>query len=590
MRRLVAVCGLLVLAAAGCLQTPQPLQQSGEEVEKDKDLGLKTIRDVATVGNLGPLHVSGVGLVTGLDKTGGGSPPSLWRKMLEDDLHKKGVENVKSLLNSDESALVLVSTIIPAGARKGDRLDIEVTLPPGSGATSLRGGYLQETALMNFDTTQHLSLNAQGGNKLIKGHTLARARGPLLVGFGSGNDPARMKSGRIWQGAVSLIDRPLHLTLNEDQKFYRVANVLADRLNLTFREDSKKRLRLLQQVADGLNEKFTPGASSPLAKAKTKETVEINLPWEYRNNPERFLRVALLVPLRETPELEIRYRRKLEEMLLDPAQTIRAALRLEALGKESIASLKNGLESKYILVRFASAEALAYLGNTAGGEELAELATAEQTAALRAYCLAALTALNEAVSNVKLEQMLSVPDASLRYGAFRALREMDPSNPRFEGELVNDAFWLHNVAHNSAPMVHVSTARRAEVVLFGEEPFLKTPVKIMAGAEFTITAEREDTRCTVSRFSLRQKTPERHQCSLRLRDVLKMIAQMGGSYADVVDLLKQANEGGQLNCPLWLDALPPAPSVEELARAGRDPSFFAEVQTPTPLRPTSGTR
>jgi hypothetical protein len=151
-----------------------------------------------------------------------------------------------------------------------------------------------------------------------------------------------------------------------------------------------------------------------------------------------------------------------------------------------------------------------------------------------------------------------------------------------QGELLNDSFWLHSVAPASAPMVHVSTARRAEVVLFGEEPFLKTPLKIMAGSEYTVTAERDDTRCTVSRFSLRQSTPERHQCSLRLRDVLKTLAEMGGSYADAVDLLKRAHDEGCLSCPLWVDALPEAPSVEELAQAGRDPSLLSEIAGPAP--------
>jgi hypothetical protein len=603
MKRLVAVCAILVLAAAGCLQTQQARLPSAEEAERDKDLDeVKLIRDVATVGNLGDMQVSGVGLVIGLDKTGGGSPPSLWRNMLEEDLRKKGVENVKRLLNSDETALVLVSAILPAGTRKGDRIDVQVILPPQSGATSLRGGYLQETALMNFETTQHLSLNSPASNKLWKGHKLARARGPLVVGFGTGEDPAKLKSGRIWQGAIALADRPFFLSLNNDQKFFRVASAVADRLNLTFREDTKKRLLVLQQLTDGLNEKFHPGGTGQMARAYNKETVQLHLPWEYRLNPTRFLRVALLVPLRETPDVQIRYRRKLEERLLDPAHTITAALRLEALGKDSIPSLKRGLESDHPLVRFAAAEALAYLGSPSGGEELAALATAERTAPLRAYCLAALTALNEAVSHVKLAQMMSAPDASLRYGAFRSLREIDPSDPRLQGVLMNESYWLHQVAPGSPSMVHVSTTRRAEVVLFGDEAFLKAPLKIMAGAEFTVTAEREDTRCTVSRFSLQQKTPERHQCSLRLRDVLQSLADMGGTYADAVDFLKQAHDNCALSCPLWVDALPQGPTVEELALGGRDPNFLTELAViptgtrrddttaPTLFRQVNGTR
>jgi hypothetical protein len=598
MKRLVAVCALFLLALPGCLQ-PQTRLQADEDIEHDKDLdAVKVIRDIATVGNVNDVQLSGVGLVTGLDKTGGGSPPSLWRNMLEESLRKKGVQNVKAVMNSEETALVLISANLPAGTRKGDRIDVQVSLPPQSGATSLRGGYLQETALKNFDTTQHLSLGGPAGNKLLQGHTLARARGSLVVGFGSGDDPTKLKGGRIWQGAIALADRPFFLTLNNDQKFYRVASAVADQLNLTFHEDAKKRLILLQQLTDGLNEKFQPGGSGHLARAYNKEVVQLHLPWEYRLNATRFLRVALLVPLRDTPDVMLRYRQKLEERLLDPAHTITAALRLEALGADSIPALKRGLESNHPLVRFAAAEALAYLGNPAGGEELAALAMAERTAPLRAYCLGALTALNEAVSHVKLAQMMSAPDASLRYGAFRALREIDPSDPRLQGVLMNESYWLHQLAPGSPSMVHVATTHRAEVVLFGDEPFLKSPLKIMAGAEFTVTAEADDTRCTVSRFSLKQATPDRHQCTLRLRDVLEKVAEMGGTYADAVDLLKQAHEGGVLSCPLWVDAVPQAPSVEELAQGGRLPNFLGETAsvnrddppTPTPLRQLNGTR
>ena len=45
-----------------------------------------------------------------------------------------------------------------------------------------------------------------------------------------------------------------------------------------------------------------------------------------------------------------------------------AAIRLEALGKESLPTLKKGLSSQHPLVRFTSAEALAYLESTAGAE------------------------------------------------------------------------------------------------------------------------------------------------------------------------------------------------------------------------------
>src|SRR5207253_10648914 len=110
------------------------------------------------------------------------------------------------------------------------------------------------------------------------------------------------------------------------------------------------------------------------ARAITKDAIYVQVPYAYRLNPERYLQVAMKIPLHGARENGGRYPHQLREMLLDPAHTIAAALRLEALGKEAVGPLKDGLKSRHALVRFSAAEALAYLDCGAGGEELAKLA------------------------------------------------------------------------------------------------------------------------------------------------------------------------------------------------------------------------
>src|SRR5262249_40064306 len=160
------------------------------------------------------------------------------------------------------------------------------------------------------------------------------------------------------------------------------------------------------------NDKFKPPqARGETAKAVSSNVVYAQVPYAYHLNPERYLRVARLIPLRENLEMRGRYRKRLEEMLQDPATTVRAALRLEGLGRESIAALQKGLQSQSPLVRFSAAEALAYLGSTSGGEELARLAA--QYDALRVYCLTALASLDESVSHVKLTELLASTEPEL---------------------------------------------------------------------------------------------------------------------------------------------------------------------------------
>jgi hypothetical protein len=255
---------------------------------------------------------------------------------------------------------------------------------------------------------------------------------------------------------------------------------------------------------------------------------------------------------------------------------VTATLRLEALGSKSIPMLKVGLTHSHVLVRFCCAEALTYLGSPAGAEELAKMV--EQHPALRAFSLTALASLDEAVCHVKLRELLTAGNAETRYGAFRALRALDDRDACVQGEFLNDAFWLHRAAPNSPAMVHVSSNRRAEIVLFGDEAMLKPPFAIRAG-DFNVTAGDEDDRCTVALFSPSEGKARRRQCSLKVEDVLRTLADMGGMYPEAVDLLRQTQTCQCLACRVEADQLPQAVSVQELARAGnKDPDSLLDQE------------
>jgi hypothetical protein len=566
----------LVAAAVGCLH-PQTRLQKDEETVKDKDLEVQTIGDVTEVANPAPILVSGVGLVTGLEGTGGGTPPGQYKTILEKELGREKIPNVKEVLASENNALVLVTAVLPAGIHKDEPVDVEVTLPPYSGVKNLRGGVLHKCWLSNYDSTKNLNPEYEGNNRYLKGHILAWAQGPLLVGFGDNDESVRVKRGRIWGGGVSLIDRPFFLTLNNDKQFARIASAVAERINQTFHDDGRKRLMMLGQVTDRIGERFGgPGGphnpfTGPTAKAVNREAVNVRVPWEYRLNPPRYLRVVRLIPLEDSQKAQKNYRHKLAQRLLDPDKTMSAALRLEALGSESIGLLKPGLKSDNVLVRFCAADALAYLGSSAGGEELARLV--EHQPKLRTYALMALASLNESVCHVKLAELLSSPSVETRYGAFRALHTMDERDAEIPGELLAETFWLHHVAPQSPPLVHVSGSQRAEIVLFGGEPMFVPPFSLVA-SDYTVTAGPSDDKCTVGYFPMHHGRVERRQCSLKVADVLKTLADMGAGYSEVTECLHQADGSRCLNCPVRVEALSVAPPVEELAKMGKDAEYW----------------
>jgi hypothetical protein len=581
MKRRGWVLALLFCGLVGCSHT-QSRAQSADDPDPMADPDIKNVKTIADVGAFSraePIQVSGVGLVQLPDETGGGNPAGQYRQMLEEQLLKQGVKDVKQVLASPKYALVLVTARIPYGVRRGDPIDIEVTLPPNSKATSLRGGYLVECPLRNYENAQNISSKA--GNTLISGHQLAKAHGPLLVGFGEGNEELRLRRGRIWQGGQSLIDLPVFLYLNDDQKFATVANTVATRINAAFPDDTQKRaqvervkrLNLLDEVDRKINDKFSMGGinKDQTAHAVNQNVIQVKVPYEYRLDPDRYLHVLCKIPLNMTPEQGNKYRTRLHQLLLDPKETVAASLRLEALGTESVPALKKGLTHESALVRFSSASALAYLGSTSGIEELARLA--EHYDSLRGQSLTALAGFDEAMAATRLGEMMASPNPQLRYGAFRALLALNEVNPEVRGEMLNDAYWLHRVAVDTPSMVHISTSRRAEIVLFGRPAALVAPFRIMSG-EFTITADEGDSQCTVSRFQVEGGRKDQKLCSMKIEDVLRRMAIQGSQYPDAVEFLRQVQRNKCLTCAVEVDALPVATDLLALAAAGGNVSLY----------------
>jgi hypothetical protein len=586
------VLAVLLVGLIGCSHDQAQRGQLADEPEPgDQDItNVKLVFDVVEFTTPVPIQVSGVGLVINLDGSGGGNPAGQFKQMLEDQLRKQGVSDVKELMTSADKALVTVTARIPYGTRRGDPIDVEVFLPPQSKATSLRGGYLVDCPLRNYESTKNLSSTAKSSS-LLQGNLLAKAHGPLLVGFGEGNEEVKIRRGRIWEGGVSLIDLPLVMYLRSDQQFASVANTVANRINAAFPDDTRKRaerskrLQLLGNVQDKINDKFAPGGigRDETAHAINKDVIQVKVPYEYRLDPNRYMHVLCKIPLSMTSEQASKYRNRLHQMLLDPKETIAAALRLEALGTESVPALKQGLTSHSALVRFAAASSLAYLGSTSGIDELARLA--EQHDCLRGQCLTALAGFDEALAATRLAEMMMSPKPQLRYGAFRALLALNELSPEIRGEFLGDAWWLHRVAPEAPSMVHISTSRRAEIVVFGQAPLLKPPFRILAGTEFTVTAAEGDNRCTVSRFQvdaarMQQTKMQQTQCPLKLDTVLHTMASMGSQYPDAVEFLRQVERNKCLTCAVQVDALPLAVDLEVLAAAGGDVRQFKNAAAP----------
>lgn len=582
-----AVClGLLVISLAGCSKFKLRSQSPEKDDKPVADKKAEFIGDQVTVAGLHPIQIEGVGLVTGLDNTGEDPPPSMYRTMLYDDMRKRGIANPNRLLQSPNTALVLIRAALPPVIQVGDRFDIEIVLPENTQATSLAGGYLLECRLAEQAITP--------GGRAVSGHVLAKAEGPILISFNdkdeasksSGLKRGKILGGAVYTGGLEKKERRLGLYLRNEYRNVRNAKRISDRIGQRFHY-------------------FEEGIKRPLAKATTDQHIELKVHPKYKDNYIRFVQVIRAMALSETQVERHARMERLKKQLQNPRQAGRAAMELEAIGSEGIPLLKEGLKSSSLEVRFYSADALAYLGDRSGLEVLVE--SAEKEPAFRVFALAAMSTLDDSDTHAALQQLMneygdprqqvalkvdpSRPLASLaseealkpesdnkrdrntnyevdeqgrirhgaelRYGAFRTMRTLDRNHPMLRSERIGEQFYLHALPTTGEPIVHLTRHRVQELVLFGADQQLRTPIALSVGRGVVIQAPSGSESVTVSKFTP-GKPDEIKTCSTRLADIIRTVGAMEATYPDIAQMLVQAENQGNLPGRLELDALPQA--------------------------------
>jgi len=538
-----AWCWCCVALLGGCSWDALAIRsQSPDDIAGDKPAeSLRVVGDMAVSFGTHPLRIESVGLVSGLQGTGSDPGPSPQRAALIADMQTRGIPNPNSVLASNNNALVLVRGYLRPGIQKGDHFDIEVRIPERSETSSLRGGYLLETRLREMAVLNH---------QVHEGHVLGLAQGPVLVDptADTKNDRVLLGRGRILGGGVALKSRPLGLVLKPD--FRNVANSA--------------------RIAAAISRRFHTfdrGVKVGVAKAKTDEFVELTLHPRYKDNITRYFQVIRGVVLRESDTERMERLASLKGRLLDPATSADAALQLEAIGPQAVDTLLAGIGDKDQEVRFYAAEALAYLDRQEAAPVLGEAARVHP--AFRVFAMTALSTMNEFAAYEQLRQLLGSNSSETRYGAFRALWAMNAKDPLVLGEDLGGQFSYHVLDTPGPAMIHVTRSRRPEVVLFGHQQRLLTPLAVNAGNQIMVTSAGGE-ELTISRFAV-GKADQKRIVSNRVDDVIRAIVELGGTYPDVVQAVQEAKAAGALESRFEVDALPEAGRTYERLAADEGP-------------------
>jgi flagellar basal body P-ring protein FlgI len=488
----------------------------------------KLVGDFAVPFGLYPVRVETVGLVTGLNGTGSDPAPSSRRDRLLNEMQTRGVTEPNSILASGNTSLVMVQGVLRPGIQKGDNFDIEVLVPGQSETTSLRGGYLLESRLTEM---------ANLGGQIHEGKLLAKAEGPIMVDPLANPKTDRVSAcrGRVLGGGVALKSRSLGLVLKPEHQSVTNSSRIENTVN--------KRFHTTQN-----------GIKIGVAKAKTEEYVELTVHPRYKDNIDRYVRVVRAVAISESSSQRMERINALEQQLQDPATAADAALQLEAIGIDGVPALLKAVVSKDPEVRFYSAEALAYLDRREAAVPLGE--AAREQPAFRVFALTALSSMQDFGAYEQLRDMLSGSSAETRYGAFRALWTMNKKDALVAGENINEQFKYHVLDVSGPPMIHVTHNRLPEIVLFGKEQNFLTPISVNAGNQIMVNSNNSQ-EITVSKFAVKEADQKR-LVSAKVDDVIRAVAELGGTYPDVVQMLQEAKSSGALPSRFEIDALPEA--------------------------------
>jgi flagellar basal body P-ring protein FlgI len=514
----------LLIATIGCAGPAIRSQSPEIEALAALEADTKLVGDYAAPWGVNSQRIERAALVTGLAGTGSDPPPNAQRQSLMADMQARGVVEPNGLLASTSTSLVWVHGYLPPGVRRGDRFDIHVEVPPDCETTSLNNGWLMETRLTEM---------AVLGSRIRDGHVLGVAEGPLLVDpVSTGTlDPVSKLRAKVPGGGVALQSRPIGLILAPEHRSVSMSKRIGDCINRRFHTSIR-------------------GAKRGVATPKTDRYIELEIPPVYADNLGRYIRVVRSMAVIEPPGGRHSRLELLRRQLSDPVTAPGAAIRLEAIGREAVPTLRDALESKDPEIRFAAAESLAYLGESAAAPHLAEAATSLRSA--RAGALAALGTLDDANGIDALRSLLTSTSAETRYGGFRGLWKVDPTSPLVRGERLGDACSLHVLDVKGPPLVHVTRSRRPEIVLFGTEHPVGAGLRAEAGQAIVVVVDGPT--ALVSRF-VAGDPDQQNDVPARVETIIRAIVDLGGTYPDVVQFLQQASSHHALQSRLVFDAI-----------------------------------
>ncbi len=473
-------------------------------------------------------RLENVGLITGLPGTGGDVQASTPREKMLEVMRREEVDQPNTLLDSPDTAMVVVYTVVPPAARKGMLLDVSVRKSTHAAASNLERGWLMPTALVEL---QEL------GGSVRESFEIASAEGQVVTKaqIYGGDRPEDKLEGIIIGGSRLAQPRELSISVNSEY---------ADAITMA-------------AIVPAINARFTlfDGRKKVgIATPQKDNYISLAVPPKYEHDPFHFVNVVLQTSFNETETQRRSRLALLEQQLTEPVAVRNACWQIEALGEDYAELLANNLGHSNPEVRFYNAHSLAYLNDKRAIEPLKSLC--RQEPAFRAMCLNGLTVIEGFEATEALEELLHAADAETRYGAVRSLRRRDNNDVRVSSQPVGTVGGILEIPSSGPPLVAVSLSERSEVIIFGPNPILSLPAFHYINPNLIIQPNGLH-GATISRIQ-KGKDDIVIETSTDLRSILSSIAEANGSYGDWISFLRVCSQSGHLTEPFVINPIPTA--------------------------------
>jgi flagellar basal body P-ring protein FlgI len=531
-RHIKTVCVVSILFVvvfiAGCGK-PAGTAKEPNELAPKIDLGT-TIGSLAEVFSFEAIPVEGYGLVCGLSGTGSAECPAPIREYLKQYILQQlaGEKvNVDELINSRDTAAVVVQGIMPTAVPKNQYFDVRIVALPGTQTTSLEDGWLYGAELKV----------AGGFGVAIK--VLATAKGPVFIDTLSPEETNK-KIGYILAGGTVLDEYKVNIGLRRPD--YRTASLICSKLNGRF--------------------------GNGTARAVSPSQIELNVPPEYKKQKQRFISIVKAMYLAETPEATKERISTLVKKLAVSENKYASETALEAIGNESLRKTAALLNSSQEQVRLAAARCMLNLGSDGGLNTLREIAS-DKDSAYRVEALETITASasrNDAIAISR--KLLRDSDFNIRLAAYENLRKLD--DIAVTQKLIARNFYLEQIAQTKYKGIFVSRSGQPRIVLFGAPIYCRDDVFVQS-ADGSIAINAPAGQKYVSLIRKHPKRPNvivQLKSSFELGDIIQTLCEeplkktkegprgLNVSYAEVIALLKQMCDKGAVEAEFWAGPLP----------------------------------